>query len=425
MKRSTLLIVLVVLLVVGLGATLAWYGLRHQYSWVEDYKDTNKGPYGTYVLHEILKSFSEKKHALIDIEKSFKELPLKTKQASNYVFVGEGLYYDSLEAKRLMAFVKRGNTAFIASKTLPSFLMDELYVGECDSDYWSEYKILEDTTVRVNLEHPNLHAKRDFTFFYQYRAKRMAYYWQYMDSSYFCGDPDGFTPLGTFNQGKINFARLSYGRGYFYFHSTPLAFSNLQLLDKRRLEYANLVFSHLAPGPIYWDKYSKISESLARQRNNAPLADRRNMGKSPLKYILSQPPLAWAWYLLLAMGLLYLIFRTKRRQRVVPVIGHNTNTSLAFLQTIGRLYFLQNNHRNLALQKMKHLLQFLRDRYGLNIRELNAEWMDEIVKKARVDPKHIQYIATQHQAILGAVAITDKTLIDFHHSIETFYQQCK
>jgi hypothetical protein len=425
MRKKNGLIAVIVLLVIGLTVVIAWLGLRNQYSWIEDYKESNKGPYGTYVLQQLLKSYAGEKQPLIVIEKKFKELPVKTKRPSNYVFVGEALYFDTNDVKRLLKFVKNGNTAFIASKTLPFEMMDKLYSDPCDTIQWNEYKTEEDSLVHMNLRHPKLHSNKDFPFYYQYRAKRISVNWHFIDSSYFCGDPKGLTPLGTFNKGKINFARMPYGRGFFYFHTNPVVFSNLHLIHKRSLDYANRVFSHLVVGPIYWDKYSRIPENLGRRRNNSPYDDRRKMAKSPLKYILSQPPLAWAWYLLLAMGLIYLVFRTKRRQRIVPVIGQNTNTSLEFLRTIGRLYFFQNNHRSLALQKMKQFLFFLRDRYGLNIRELNQEWINEIAKKAEVDPKHITYIARQYQNIGDAATINDKTLIDFHHSIETFYKQCK
>ena len=139
-------------------------------------------------------------------------------------------------------------------------------------------------------------------------------------------------------------------------------------------EYVERVLSHIDKGPILWDITLESSESPGRNRG---------FSNSPLKYILSQPPLAWGWYILLGMAVLYLIFRAKRRQRVIPVLEKNENTSLEFINTIGRLYFIQNNHRQLALEKMKLFLGFIREHYHLPTREINDAFKKQLIVKAK------------------------------------------
>lgn len=134
------------------------------------------------------------------------------------------------------------------------------------------------------------------------------------------------------------------------------------MLHESGLAYAEKVFAHLADAPIYWDVSSRTSEQIAR-RLNEPSYQPRNRGlsaKGPMQYVLSQPSLAWAWYLTLIMSLLYLLFRAKREQKVIPVLAEKKNTSLAFVTTIGRLYFLQNQHKDLIMKKM----QFFFERYS-------------------------------------------------------------
>ncbi|MCP4158108.1 MAG: hypothetical protein GY757_60955, partial [bacterium] len=224
--------------------------------------------------------------------------------------------------------------------------------------------------VHLNFNHRELANDTGFVFKYIKRYKEKIYNWQYIESYFFCEEEYSLVELGRMNNSFINFARVKYGDGTFYFHTTPLAFTNISMLEKQSLEYANRVFSHLQPGDIYWDRYSQISERVGRRRNQARNGgERRFSTQSPLQYILSQPALAWAWYLLLAVGVLYLLFRTKRKQRIIPVLERNTNTSLAFLSTIGRLYFLQNNHRQLCLQKTRLFQGFIREHYNLQSRE--------------------------------------------------------
>ena len=56
----------------------------------------------------------------------------------------------------------------------------------------------------------------------------------------------------------------------------------------------------------------------------------------------------------------------KRKQRIIPVLERNENTSFKFISTIGRLYFLQNDHKKLCQQKMKLFYAYIRDRYNIN-----------------------------------------------------------
>jgi hypothetical protein len=216
--------------------------------------------------------------------------------------------------------------------------------------------------------------------------------------------------------------------GAFYLHTTPVVFSNIQLLEKTALDYADRVFSHLEEGAIYWDKSSKVSEATARQLNNNPIppSERRLSNETPLQYILSQPPLAGAWYTLLGAALLYLLFRAKRRQRIIPVMDQNANTSLEFVRTIGRLYFLQNNHRQLSLQKMKLFKAFVREKYQITLRnEQDEALIERLVNKSEVPEDIIKNILSMYRNIDSSSFVSENTLIDFHKRIDRFYKQCK
>ena len=73
---------------------------------------------------------------------------------------------------------------------------------------------------------------------------------------------------------------------------------------------------------------------------------------SPLRFILSQPALKWAWYLLLAGVLIFIIFNLRRTQRPIPILPKNLNTSVEFVKTIGNLYYQEGDIRNLIDKKI-------------------------------------------------------------------------
>ncbi len=402
-----------------------------RYSWDENYRESNKSPYGTFVVYNLLQRYSTD-HMLADISKSIPDdlpaMPIDSVAApANYVFIGEGLYLDSTSTQHLLDFVKSGNVAFISSKSIPYVLMDSMLTIPCTGQMWYDYSAFEDTSVTTNLIHKDLKDPYSFKFEFLYRSKPQPYYWQYIDSAYFCKANYLFTRLGEINGQFANFAKMSYGDGAFYLHTTPIAFSNIQLLRKEGLSYANKIFSHLGEGPIFWDKISRVDEEISRRRNQMATYDKniRLDHEGPLSYILKQQSLAWAWYLALATGFLYLFFRAKRTQRIIPVLDVNANTSLEFISTIGRLYFLQNDHKKLCLQKMKLFLSYVRERYNMPAKQIDENFVKSLSLRSEVPEKTIGKIALMYQNINNSSFVSEKTMIDFHLEMEKFYKHRK
>ena len=414
----------VLLLIVFLYIT----GGGPRYDWTENYKENNKSPYGSFVVYSLLQDYYPD-YELTDISKSiFDELQVsETEAKANYVFVGEGLYMDTADVDQLLAFVEKGNKAFIASKSIPYDLMFYVYYEECNDYFWDDYVAINDSMGRFNMIHQNLQLPYEIDFKYIKKGNAEPYEWHYIDSVYFCEQDFSFVRLGTLNSTYVNFAKIKYGEGEFYFHTNPIAFTNIQLLDESGLDYANKIFSHLEEGPIYWDTYSRVRESVSRRRNQMQnySPERELSGDGPLKYVLSQAPLTWAWYLLVACALLYLLFRAKRNQRIIPVYEGNKNTSLEFISTIGSLYFLQNDHKKLCIQKMKLFLGHVRQRYNIATKEINEAFVKKLSVKSEIPESVINKILEFYKNIKGSTFVSDITLIDFHQALEKFYKNRK
>ena len=213
-----------------------------------------------------------------------------------------------------------------------------------------------------------------------------------------------------------------HGEGSFFFHTSPILYTNAVLKENRGQQYAQKSFAHLKDGPILWDKKSRI---WSFRGNNQWNFRKTFDSDGPLKYILEQPSLAWAWYIALSMGLLYLIFRAKRQQRIIPVIEPNRNTSLEFISTMGRMYFIQNNHRKLALEKMKLFLHFVRDQYHIPTKNLDTQFLQQLSTKAEVPQELLDKILQMNQRIRTSGFLSEEGLIKFHKILERFYQTCK
>lgn len=429
-NRSYIIIGIVLAVLVAIFAILLG---GKQWSWRETYDVKKKDPYGAYILAQLLDDYFP--NNALDIRRdSIAEFLDSTD--GNYFFLGSSMYVNEETAEALQDFVARGNQAFIISQDLPYSITSALFDTSCfyntyEDDYgeetlyyydWDGYYYNLDTSIAVNFTHPNLLEDTAFVFRHLLRkSKLQERYWYYIDENSFCETGDSLpSVLGTYADTLINFARVDYGDGAFYLHTMPSLFTNIHLLEESGKTYAAKTLSHLEEAPILWDVKSKISP---RGGNNPNFFGNRGLSEdNPLKYILSQPPLAWAWYILLSLGLLYLIFRAKRRQRMIPVLERNENTSLAFVSTIGRMYFLQNNHKNLALQKMQLFLADVRDRYKIPTQNLDDEFVKKLTIKSEVDQTIIKQILVMYRNIENSQGTSDNTLIEFHQLMERFWR---
>ena len=125
------------------------------------------------------------------------------------------------------------------------------------------------------------------------------------------------------------------------------------------------------------------------------------------------------------MALLYMIFGARRRQRIIPVLEPNTNTSLEFISTIGRLYFIQNNHRKLALQKVKLFQAFIRQRYHIQSARADDDFFNKLALRSEVNIDLIRKIYLLSGNINNSSIVSENTLIELHQLMDRFYKNCK
>jgi len=398
---------------------------QSNYDWRETYDEAEKDPYDTYIIQQLLDDYFPDEPFTIIEDNLEQGLPLD--EAGTYVFIGEAQLMDSTELEQLLEFVNGGQTAFIASRLLPPAVQDELYYEVCEEGWWAYHNEYWQNSMTLNLVHPQLQLPEDLSLHYIFRGDTSYYRWQFFDASTFCADETAPVQLGYAQDSLVNFVKVNYGEGQFLLHTMPIAFTNLPMLEEEVVQYASRVFTHLPAAPIYWDRSSRVSEEVA-QRAYFPESGSYSRGlsdESPLQYILAQPALAWEWYIAIAMGVLYLLFRAKRQQRIIPVLETNTNTSLEFIATIGRLYFLQNNHKKLALQKMKLFLNDIRAHHQLATKELDEKFAERLAMRAEVPRALIDKILLYNKNINSSKFVSENTLMEFHRLLKEFWQADK
>lgn len=433
-SRTPLLLALVAIALIGAMFYYVYESNKPKFDWEESswkkkgYDEKSDQPYGTQIVHRLLKNYAEGQK-LIDIQENVaKELPSDTSVSQqNYIFIGEAMYLDSLSTKKLLDFVFAGNTALISSKTIPFDLMTFVYFDECEEAPWTDYEYINDTLVNCSLRTPTL-PDSTTQFFFAKQNKPHSYRWHYIEEYYFC-DALRQHPLGYLNQNLINFAAFPHGKGRFLLHTNPIVFTNFSLLRAETRPYVEGVFSHLAPGDIYWDALSRVPEDVARRRNGS----NRNLSDDHLlSYILKQPALAWAWYLLAAMAIIWLVFRARRRQRVIPILPKNENSSYEFISTIAHLHFREKNYAGLSAQGFRHFLAQLRERYNLvvhidpntNLPRTDDDFFKKLSALSEMPEAECRRIFGLHANTLR-FAPTEDLAMELHLAMEAFLKAGK
>jgi hypothetical protein len=197
---------------------------------------------------------------------------------------------------------------------------------------------------------------------------------------YFSGYADNqwIKPIATNANGQVNYLVYFHGKGRLFMHTEPRAFSNYFLLQNNNYKYLQhvLAYTKNEPEHVYWDDYYR---NLRQRSTDA------DEGFSTFSEIMKHPALKAAFWLLLLLLLLYLVLGSKRRQRIIAPIKPNINTTVAFTETIGRLYLQKKDNKNMAEKMCTYFNEQIRHQYFLNTNHINEEFITTLSRKSGVD----------------------------------------
>jgi hypothetical protein len=384
------------------------------YQWHESYAD-NDQPYGTMFIKKLLQTYRPGQKFIINNKKPLSELldSTETRTETDYIFIGQSINLSNDDAEALAAFIYSGHDAFISSIDAPEAIVSKVYNFDCEKSIF--YMNMQKDSAVLNFYHNALQTKNGFTYKYRFYGETDSYYWNVVNPEVFC-ESSSLLPLGYHFPNDVNFLSIPYGKGHLYLFSNPLVFTNYFLTDPEKADYAASVFSHLSGKDIIWDEYSRI-----------PFTGGDAPGTNPLYYILQQNTLKYAWWMMLASVILYILFAAKRTQRVIPVLEAKTNTSLEYIQMISALHYQNGNHLDMARKKMKYFLYFIRSKYGIQAQAFKEEQIARLAQKSKVDQKEVESIFRQYSLIEknSYSNIDVNRLLDLYNAIENFYKQCK
>lgn len=399
----------------------------NQFSWIESYRYNKKQPYDLYALYELL---SARPQGLQLHKDTLGSLLKDSLRDANFIYVGSSIYLDEEDVTALLKFVNYGNSAFLCVKAIPEDLLYHLFGPECfylmDQAYFSGIEETYQDTVRFLLDYPGLLPDTGFLANFKYRFKTTTHNWTYVDSAMVCDRHYGLAMLGGIENVGANLLQLSWGEGYLYVLTSPELLTNYYLSDSSRHQYAAAVLHYLADGPVFWNEYGRSRKPPPAEGTKRPgyepgsgrrlLSDNHALG-----YILEQPALGLAWYLFVGATILYILFRAKRRQRIIPVIQRPKNETLAHVDTVASLAIHRGNHLKLARQELRSLRHHLLERY-------QVRWLEgqdppaELAQRSGLSQLNVNKAAVKANDIEKANFLSEEELRDFYRVIQVLYQ---
>ncbi len=360
-KRSK--IVLIILTVVLVSIIVTEVVRPKPINWRPSYTSQSKIPFGCYVLYnELPQLFANSE--VETVKESIYDFMIKrdTTIKSNYLLINNNMQLDKQETNRLLDYVQKGNDVFIAASSVSYFLKDTLNI-----ELNTAYSFKEDTVI-VSLSHKKLnHSKFNFS-----RGASKTYFTSVdTANTKVLGHLEFVEENGlALNKKEIltvpNFIKTQFGEGSFFIHTTPEAYSNYYLLKDNK-DYVANTFSYLDDSPLYWDDYKKSGRVVI---------------DSPMRFVLNQTALKWAYYLTMVGLLLFVIFKAKRAQRIIPIIKPLENSSVEFARTVGTLYHQNKDYTNLIQKKLNYFLTELRNRYFIDTSALNEKTIQQLAAKS-------------------------------------------
>ena len=375
-----------------------------------DYK--NKSPYGAFMFFKTSLDYCSEE--FIHIKKPLRFFLSEKGYYNNpetYIFIGNQFSASKLDWIALKEFVEEGNNAFISCGYLPFDIQEEFFNYDWSQKYGTEIEItyskeiLTDTTYNVE---------------YLQNFEKVNYTWRYIEESTIKAP---YQNLHKTDGGSV-LIKVKYGKGYFYFHSEPLLLTNINLIKESGYEYAKAVLSNLDHQNIYYDSYTPLPFTPPINNPFNSEKPKININPSPLSFIFGNKSLRWTYILLLITILIYVIFKSKRKQRLIALIQEDNNTSLQFVNTMSMLYLKQNNHHAIIKQKKKIFLHFLRSRYFLTIKDIDKQFIEHLSKVSQIENDRIELIFKYFNAATSNREFSNGDLADLHNNIEFFYKNC-
>lgn len=363
-------------------------------NWTDSFRADNKSPYGSYILNneldQIFDTTAISDQSLYNINDGG--------ISGNYIIITNDLRFSQDEINELLAWIGEGNNALVSAQYFPRKLLDTLNLGDDNLFFQFDFGYTNnDSKVRF-IASDSLSEKE---FIYD-RELDGNYMYNLHDS---LASSESLSIVETEDSTYSILMERQIGYGSIYMHSLPRAFSNYYMLKDDNFNYASAVLSKLPNVKTTWNEYYKPVSI-----HNEP----------KMKLFMSQASFKWALYLGLSLIFIYILFKLKRSQRIIPILNPPENRSLEFTKTIGDLYFNTNDGKDLSIKMERHFKEFIKEKYFVFDFKGSDEDLQKLADKSGKNITLLEEINGYFNKIKEQ-NLTNSELIQLNQQLHKFY----
>ncbi len=408
---------------------VVWINARStENPWEVTFERGDSQAYGSSMLYNTMPYLFKNKEVMPVAFPPYELLADTSLVNTNYIFVTRALPLDDVAVEVLMRYVHRGNHLFIAAERIPERLGKRLRV-RTDLELLEETERLGDLreisvfdTTRINFVDPSLAQSGGYFYSTDWLFSTIQSALEEEDEEVEDEEvedeevedeapavepvPMPYEVLGKYEGGGYNFIRVPHGAGTIYISSVPLAFTNFNMLQTGNEQYAYAALSYLPEQRTFWDAYHKPGRSLVG---------------TPLRYILSSSALKVAYYLALGGLLLYMITAGRRRQREMPIVAPKENKTLEFATTVGRLYFTEGDHTNLAGKLLDQFKHYVHHKLRLPTPSIKDVQPSVVAARSGVPIEQVEILLKRFTGIEAGRTINEAELNILAGELDQFY----
>ena len=393
------------------GAMVLQWTAPEEINWTLSLETDDSRPFGSQVPFEVMQSLfpdvdiTVRERSPYPLLRDVEEAPPTLAIITQHYAPGQS------EADALIEYIEQGGTVFLSALRVGRHLRDPLGI-----EVGSAGRIDSLTLANPALQHPDPQPlKRAWGSYLtavdtaRTTVLGTGQYQPLMDGV-FQGDPTRppeYQPVGD-PATELTFIRWQHGDGTLLLHTVPTVFTNYAAVEDDAWSYLYGVFSYLPERSVQWIAY---------------YAPTRAAAGTPFRYLIMNPSLRTALYIVLGLVLLFLLDAFRRRQRRVPVIEPPENATRSFVETVGRFYQRHGTHAALARDMKQHLAATIHRRYSLTL-DLDDDTLPErLAQRSGAAPDTVQAVLTALRRVDDPRASwSSRDLITLRHHLDAFYR---
>ncbi len=368
--------------------------------WSPSFHKNETAPLGSRIFYELIKKGKENGR-FEDVNIPPHEFLRYRDKEGGYLFYNTTISWSHVALDTLFEWVSRGNTALISAAALPSRLQDTLAFSiERLEGEW-----LDKTEISLELKDNAYTIDKKYVLSSKFPIDYIA-----IDSAI------NYNTLGELKIELVeldresevypHFIEIPMLKGRFLIHSLPVVFSNYFLLEESNLDYLEDLIGHLpSDQALYHDNFYK---------------DGRQVQQSPLSVLLGDRSLRMAYYCVLMIGVCWVVFEGKRKQRAIPVIRTPRNLSLDFTSTLAQLYASRKAHDSMVKYQLAYFKEFLSHRYQIQLDLNDQDSWRRLSEKSGRPEESVRKELIQLSKIQQSLRVSEKDLMRVNEIVTTY-----